>query len=816
MNLSVKSMFRRLWRQRLFSFLNIAGIAISVSACWVIYRIVSYEYSFDSQLPDRANTYRLVTGLVFDEKGNYNGGVSKPMYQALREQVPGLKRVVPVFGQWVNTVETKDVQQRPVLVEDAQGIVATDSSYFMMVPYAWLAGNPATALQTPESVVLTESRARSYFGAVSPEAVLGRVITYNKEKTRTVTGVVKDLGYPSEFTAKEFFRLQQVEYPLAEWTNTNGSDKVYLQVAAGADTGRIMTQISRIGADKWAEQTKHWSLPSTVKRWFKLMPFEDSHFSTYIFEGNGHKANRSVMRGLIGLGVLLVIVACINFVNLTTAQLPQRSLSIGVRKVLGSSNRQLMRIIMGETFLIVLLAIVVAFPLTTVAYRFLGDIIPEGMLNYKTGWDFVLFLAVLLTAITLLAGSYPAWLMTRVQPAGIIQGQGVLNTGSNRRLALRKVLIVFQFVIAQVFIAGTLIMGAQMNYTLKKELGFSKDAVILVDIPWKLAQSPVYGNKQYVLADALRNETGIAAVSVARAPLSDGYNSSMYEYFNGKKQDPVRRQIFKKFIDTAYIRTYNMQLLAGRNISPSDTTNEFVINETAVKALGFASPQEAVGKMIGQVSQKQFPIVGVVKDFHVRDFHASIDPVVLMALKDVSNGLNIRLAGNDPAQWQATLKMIEKKWHAMYPDEEWKGQFYDQTLEALYKQDRTDSRLVNLATGVAIVISCLGLFGLAVLVAFQRTKEIGIRKVLGATVTGIVQLLMSDFVKLVTIAFVIATPIAWWGMDRWLRGFAYSIKIEWWMFALSGVIAVLIAVFTVSFQAVKAALSNPVKSLRTV
>ncbi|NML38837.1 FtsX-like permease family protein [Chitinophaga sp. G-6-1-13] len=816
MNLSIKSMFRRLWRQRLFSFLNIAGIAVSVSACWVIYRIVSYEYSFDSQLPDRAYTYRLVTGLMFDIKENYNGGVSKPMYQAMREQVPGLKRVVPVFGQWVNNAETKDQQQRPVVVDDVKEVVATDSSYFMMVPYTWLAGNPATALQAPESVVLTESRARSYFGTLSPQAILGRTITYNKEKTRTVTGVVKDLGYPSEFTAKEFFKLPLIEYELAEWTNTNGSDKVYLQMAAGADTGRVMAQISKIGADKWSEQTKHWNLPSTVKRWFKLMPFEDSHFSTYISEGSGHKANRSVMRGLIGLGILLVIVACINFVNLTTAQLPQRSLSIGVRKVLGSSNTQLMRIIMGETFLIVLLAILAAFPLTTIAYRFLGDIIPEGMMNYTAGWGIVLFLAALLTGITLLAGSYPAWLMTRVQPAGIIQGQGVLNTGNNRRLALRKVLIVFQFVIAQVFIAGTLIMGAQMNYTLKKELGFNKDAVVLIDIPWKLVQNPAYTNKQYVLAEALRNETGVAAVSVGRPPLSDGYSSSMYEYYNGKKQDPARRQVYKKFIDTAYIRTYHMQLVAGRNIRPSDTTNEFVLNETAVKGLGFASPQEAIGKMIGQVSEQKFPIVGVVKDFHTRDFHATMEPVALMAHKDGSNGLNILLTGNDPAQWQATLKMIEQKWHAMYPGEEWTGKFYDQTLAALYKQDRSDSKLVNLATGVAIVISCLGLFGLAVLVAFQRTKEIGIRKVLGATVTGIVQLLMSDFVKLVTIAFIIATPIAWWGMDRWLRGFAYSIKIEWWMFALSGVIAVLIAIFTVSFQAVKAALSNPVKSLRTV
>jgi putative ABC transport system permease protein len=313
---------------------------------------------------------------------------------------------------------------------------------------------------------------------------------------------------------------------------------------------------------------------------------------------------------------------------------------------------------------------------------------------------------------------------------GIIKGHDALNTQGGSRMGLRKVLIVFQFVLAQVFIAGALIMGVQLSYTLKKDLGFNKEAVVLLDVPWKVQRNPACKDKHFVLAEVLKNETGIAMVSVGGEPLADNTSSSMYEYYSGKQQEPVRRQVYKKWVDTSYIHVYNMQLLAGRNLRLSDTTNEFLINETAAKAFGFASPQDAVGKTIGQLFGLQFPIVGVVKDFHVRDFHTTFDPVALMANKEGADNISIRLSGNNPAKWRATLKKVERKWHQMYPSEEWNGRFYDQTLAAMYKQERDQSKLVNLSTAIAIVISSLGLFGMALLIAFQRTKEIGIRKVL--------------------------------------------------------------------------------------
>jgi ABC-type antimicrobial peptide transport system permease subunit len=304
-------------------------------------------------------------------------------------------------------------------------------------------------------------------------------------------------------------------------------------------------------------------------------------------------------------------------------------------------------------------------------------------------------------------------------------------------------------------------------------------------------------------------------VSLGRKPMTPNYSSSQYEYTgDDPSKEPIKRQVFRKSVDTSYIPLYNLQLLAGRNLLDSDTTREFVINETAMKAFGFASPREALGKLIGQPGGK-FPIVGVVKDFHLRDFHTTIDPAALMMDKEDLSTINIKLNTADPGKWQQTIAAIEKKWNAFYPSGTFAYKFYDQTLEAMYKQERDLSRLINMATAIAIVISCLGLFGLAIITAFQRTKEIGIRKVLGASVAGIVKILSSDFLKLVLIALVIASPVAWWAMSKWLQDYAYRIKIEWWMFALTGAAAVLIALLTVGFHAVKAAVANPVKSLRS-
>ncbi|MCW3119593.1 MAG: hypothetical protein JWM28_3675 [Chitinophagaceae bacterium] len=806
---------RHLWHYRLFTALNIFGLAVSISACWIIFRIMDYEFSYERSLPNKDNIYRVVTGFVFDDKESYIGGVSAPLYQGVREQIDGLDYTVPVLGRWVNSVEINSASGKPLTVDDPTDIVATDSSYFVMLPYHWITGNKLTALSAPENVVLTESRAKSYFPGKKPEEIIHQTLTYYGYKDtlrKTVTGIVADLKSPTEFVAQEFFSLPVKAYELASWTNTNGTDKLYLQFKKGTKPAKVLSQVENIISRKWKEFDQQSTQHFKFKRWYKLLPLPESHFSTYIQEYNVRKASKPVLYGLAGIGLFLLILACINYINMSVARIPQRAKEIGVRKTLGSTQAQLIGQFLSETILTAFLATILAYSFSLLGFSILRDIIPEGVTPLGNPLQLAAFIFTLIIAVTILAGIYPGWLITRVKTINVFR-HGSVNRSGGQKFGLQKALIVFQFFIALIFITSALIVGKQLSYTLASDMGFNKDAVVLVDVPWKYFRNKSYENNQFLLLNELKKEPGINNISLGNSPMRNGYSSSQYECVPEGKE-PISRNVYKKWVDTAYIKLYGLKLLAGRNLRPSDTTNEYVINETAVRAFGFASPQDSIGKIIGQTNEK-YPVVGVVKDFHLQNFYKTIEPVALLSEKDNLNTFNIKLESRNPSQWQATLKAMEKKWYQFYPPETFSFKFYDEELAGMYEQERHLSKLINLATAIAIFISCLGLFGLAVLTAFQRTKEIGIRKVLGASVAGIVQLLSKEYVRLVIIALLLATPVAWWAMNEWLQDFAYRIQIKWWMFVLSGFVAVVIALITVSFQAIKAARANPVAALRS-
>lgn len=811
----LRNIFRQLWKQRLFTTLNVFGLAVSISACWIIYRIANYEFSYDKNLPGRGNIYRVVSRFMWDEKESFNGGVSAPLYQEARHSANGLKNIVPVIGKWITAVQINDGSANPKVIDSPKDIVGVDSSYFNMLNYHWLAGNKISSLKASENVILTESRAKQYFPGKSPEEILNKTITYFSyldTVTRKVSGIVADFQVPTEFTAQEFCKLSDKAYELSEWTNTNGSDKLYVQLKPDASTKAVLKNLQNLVDVKSKEFMSSQDEPFEFDRKLQLMPLSESHFSTYIQEYNVRKASKPVILGLIGVALFLIILAGINYINLSVASIPGRAKEIGVRKTLGSGQTRLIFQILTETLFTTLLAGILSFPFSWLGFYFLNDIIPVEITPFSNIIQLVGFITVVALFITVIAGIYPAWLVTKVKAVNIFRGVG-FQTKTGQRFSLQKILIVFQFVIALVFITSAIFVGKQLHYALTTDMGFDKDAVVLVDVPWKIANKKEYHDKQFALATELKRIPGVQNVALGANPMTNDFSSSQYEYLPDGKE-PVKRQVFKKWVDTAYLKLYNIKLIAGRNIHASDTTNEFVINETAVKAFGFASPQDALGKVIGQQGSK-FPIVGVVKDFHLQNFYQSIDPMAFESDKGNLLSLNIKLAGKNPEQWQKTLKAIEKEWYKFYPPESYSFKFYDEMLASMYEKERHLAKLIDLATLVSIFISCLGLFGLAVLTAFQRTKEIGVRKVLGASVSGIIQLLSKEYIKLVIIAFLIASPIVWWVMDIWLRDFVYRISLEWWVFATAGSLAVLVAFITVSFQAVKAALANPIKSLRT-
>ncbi|HWK58219.1 MAG TPA: ABC transporter permease [Parapedobacter sp.] len=804
-----KTTLRYLWRNRLFTGLNIFGLAIGISACWIIYRMVDYEFSFDKQQPNAERVFQVVSQNR-DQHGRGGGfsAIAKALPPALADGMTGVELVVPIYQQSRETAHVATAEGgKPRVIESPSGLVATRPDYFKMIPYRWLAGNPAIAIDAPGKVVLTSSRAEDYFPGVPPQELAGKTITYNDTISVTVSGVVADLDYPNSFDAKEFFAITPSEWISDNWSSRSSNEELYIRLHDGVSQSHVLQQINTLNEQHNREGFEKYN----YKMWYEFLPLVDKLFAIQ-YGGRIPTADKNVLYGLMGVAAFLLTLACINYINLSTAQLPQRAREIGIRKTLGSTPARLISHFLGETLVIVLLALGFSFILSSIGLRVFRDFIPQGMSTFANHSGMVAFGLLLAFSITLIAGIYPAWLITRVQTINVLKGQAEKVLG-RVRFSLRKGLIVFQFVIAQVFIISAIIIGQQLRYALNKDLGFNHEAVLTVGIPFNIRDKEPYKDKQFVLKQQLERRPEIAGVALGDLPMSNSMMATIL--FHDSDTGRMQEQVMLKSVDTDFINLYDIPLLAGRNLQTSDTTREYIINEVALKAFGFPTPEAAIGQRLtkgdGDIG---LPITGVVKDFHQFSLKSGIDAAALVMYKDGLNTLNIKLPPSQPGKWKDAIALIEADWKRVYPDIPFEYRFYDDTISSLYKQEYKTSTLITAATGITVFISCLGLFGLATLMAFQRTKEIGIRKVLGATVTGIMGLLSKDFVKLILVAVAVASPIAWWAMNRWLEDFAYRIDIQWWMFAVAGLATVVIALFTVSWQAVRAAIANPVDSLR--
>ncbi len=805
---------RHLWRQPLFTTLNIFGLAIGISACWVIYRIASYEFSFEKNIPDAAHIYSLVTGYGQGDHAGAMNAVPKPLYQSIEKEATGITRAVPVFRKNVFDVKVNTVEGNPIVFSERKAVVSTSPNYFSMLPYRWLAGNPTKALTAPDQVVLTQSCAQLYFPGKSPAEILNRTITYNggDTVTRTVVGVVADLKGNTEFNNQEFCSLPEKEYTQNDWNNTNGGDKVYVQLMPQADPSRVESTINTIHDRKTLEIHKLEDLTYDWKSHYKLLPLLESHFAMNVYDSDVHKANKKVIFSLIGVALFLLILACINYINMGIASIPQRAKEIGVRKTLGSSRSILIIQFLCETLISTLVASMLAYGLGLAEFAFLKDIVPEGIRPTEGIWSLGLFILIISLTVTLLSGLYPGWLITKVKTVNVFRHAFILKNRGGR-VTLQRSLIVLQFVIAIVFITGAVIVGQQLRYMLYSDMGFTGDAVMVTDIPLYL-DNRAPASSRFSLLDELKTIPGVQQACFGEQPLGEGCSSWGGITYNLAAKNPQKGTVYHKTIDTSYLSLYGIHLLAGRNLSASDTSREWLINLSAAKKMGFTSPQEAIGKMFGQDESRLMPIVGVVNDFHFLKFYDNIDPIALTMDKSDFYCINIKLSGN-PQDWPNTLKAIEQKWNTFYPQGSFSYHFYDEAIANLYKDERHLDTLINLTMIISIVISCMGLFGLAVLTAFQRTKEIGIRKVMGASVPSIMGLLSKEYLRLVFLAFILATPITWLAMNKWLQHFAYRLPLHWWLFAVSGIIALCAALLTVGYQAWKAAKTNPVISLRT-
>ena len=798
----LKPSLRNLLKKKVITSINILGLSIGISAALVIYLIVQYDYSFDRYEPDAARVYRVfLHGENFD-----NAGVPVPLPRSLAP-VTGIEKSTLLLGMndWGTKVAVPQANDKaPRIFRKQDKFIYTDSNYFSIFPHQWLAGSPAVSLKDPYQLVLTESLAKKYFPDLPIQQVVGRPLMIDDSIGTVVSGIVKDLTAKTDFDNEAFIALATIpvsglkeDHGWDDWTSVNSVNQAILKLSPGANVGKVEQQISQIYKQHTTRDDK-----STLQ----LQPLSDIHFNEQL-EG---KVSKSILVNLTLLAVFILLLGSINFINLSTAQASERAKEIGMRKILGSSKGQLVARYLSETFLLTIISTVFSLLITPLLIKGFADFMPEG-LDAGRIWQLhtLLFLVILIGVVGFLSGIYPALVLTGIKPLVVTKNQTLSATGNNRRVWLRQTLTVSQFVIAQVFIIGVLVVNRQIHYAMQKDMGFRKDAIVNFYVPFDFSHPD---NKKFVLLDKLRSIPEIQAVSLGNQPPAIGGSmTTRIKYQEGKKELDIPVDVREG--DTGFISLYHIRLLAGRNVLPSDSSHEYLINETLARMLGFQQPADAVGHLLNR-RKDAVTITGVMADFNLASIRTAIHPMVFNYDGEHGYVMHVALSPS-PINWNKAIAKMQLAWREVYPGQDFDYQFLDKTIQGFYQQEQQLSKLLSWAAGVAILISGLGLLGLVIFIANQRTKEIGIRKVLGASVGQIIALLSKDLVRLVIIAFIIAVPFAWWGTHQWLQNFAYHTELSWWLFATGGIAMLAIALLILSLRAGKAALANPVDCLRT-
>ena len=800
---------RSFMRNKVFTLINIAGLAIGISASLVIFLIVQHEFSYED-LKNKDRMYRVVTTLHFPDQEINNGGVPGPLHTAVEESVPGIEKSTAFWMNYQMDVNITDGNNKSETFKKQKDILYADEGFFQMIPYTWLTGDPGDALNAPNQVVLSESRARVYFPYQDITRAVGRTITYDDSIQAVVTGIVADLNEVSGFKFSEFISMAtylddwKKYHDGDEWGSVNSTSQFFIQLEPGVDPERINEQL--------AELRKQHSKEDDVPTEYTLQPVSDIHFNAKFDSMSSPHGHKPTLYGLLVVAAFLLLLGCINFINLTTAQSSQRAKEIGVRKTLGSSVGQMRLQFLSETFILATLAAIISLSISPLILRIFSGFIPEGLqFNLRQHPMILVFVAGLILVVGLLAGFYPAMVLSRLKAVLAIKNTST-EMNRNRGAWVRKGLIISQFVIAQFFIIATLIVGKQIRYSLNKDMGFNREAIINFSAPFNFYNPD---NKQFVLNDRLQGIPGIRNLSLAGSPpASKGTMSTTMEYVEDGKNMETTVEV--KYADTSYFNLFGIRLLAGRNLQPSDTLKEYVINAFYCHFLGYDDPHDIIGKTIKR-GDKNIPIVGVVNDINTKSVARAIGPLAFTSLRKYHTNFHIKLLpqGDASGSWNKTIDAIRAAYRDIYPEEEFNYSFFDDDIAAFYKKEQDIAQLLNWSAGLTIFISCLGLLGLVLFITTQRVKEIGVRKVLGASIGQLVVLLSSDLMKLVLIAFLIAAPIAWLVMNEWLANYAYRTDIGIWLFVLSGLLMFVIALITLSTQTIRSALVNPADSLRS-
>jgi putative ABC transport system permease protein len=805
-----KSYFKIGWRTLLknkgYSLSNIGGLALGLTACMLIGLYVHYELSYD-QFHEKADLiYRVNSEIKFGDN-HLDLAVTSPIFgETAKSELAQIEQTTRLrwYGGFLVKKGNENIQEG--------NVGQADSTFFDVFTLPMIYGNPKKALTEPNSIVVTESVAKKYFESTD---VLGETLVINNTESRKITGVIKDIPQNSHFRFTSF--IPMVEDPIANENTWSGSQNynTYLLLRPNTDFHALTVELNKM-QDRHLEPELKMILNKTLTEFnnqgdfFKvsLTGLTDIHLHPKPIAELYGSGNIEYLYMFSVIAIFILVIAIINFMNLATARSAKRAREVGVRKVLGSQKSSLIGQFITESFITCFMATTLAIgaALLLIPYfnELTGQTINPGLLMST---QVIVGLFGLAVVVGLLAGSYPAFYLSAFEPVVVLKGS---KGTSMKKSFFRNTLVVFQFSASVILIAGTLIVFNQMRYIGEKDLGYKREHMLILNHIDQL------GERVEPLKNKLQQVTGVDNATVTGFLPVNYYRTSDTFFSTPSVDIKDAISVQKWVVDEDYISTMGMQLTEGRNFSENSASDTLavILNESAAKFLGY---ENIMDKKIYRLKDEatrtttEYHVIGIVKDFNFSSLREQVRPLLMMYGSN-NGGMTLKINTSDI---QGLVSSIESQWKSIAPDLPFEYRFMDDDFDNLYKGERKIAELITIFTSMSILISCLGLFGLATFMAEQRTKEIGIRKVLGASVTGITTLLSKDFLKLVLVAVAIATPVAYYVTNQWLQGFAYRISLEWWVFACAGLLAIGIALVTVSFQAIRAAVANPVKSLRS-
>ncbi len=800
---TLKQIFRNLRKHKSYTLINLLGLSLGIAATVLIFLIADYELSFDRLHSATDSLYRVVRKTERAEKVDHQATVPYPTGRLLRQEYPG------VLASQIHFAGSMGVRIGSDAPFQEENLVFADSLFLQVLDFGaiegfWVAGNRGTALSNPGQAILTEGTAKRYFGSENP---LGKRIRLDNTVDVEVVGIVKDVPVTNHLPFNLLISYATLSPELmlghdpSRWDFT-ASGYTYLRLDEQTNKATTESALQAI-------ENRNAYPDRNSKSYLSLQPLADIHFDpTYENSNETYTISPKYLSMLLLLGGFILLIACVNYINLSTSLAFTKAKEVGIRKTIGASKGQLFVHYMLETLVVTVCATLLGIALSVVFLPIINQILGKSMTTAPL-LEPALWMAALggILFIAFISGAYPALILAGFNPISSLKNKMMMPGTSS--VFLRKALVVFQFTTSIGLIICTLVISRQMHYFQNKPLGFDKEAVVEVRLP----ESNTL--KQAQFRNLLQNRAGIGNITYCLgAPISKSGIGTALEATELPQNDDHAAWVIP--CDSNYLETYKLELLAGRWLLPSEVQNigsAVVVNRTLAKTMGYTDPKRALGKTIKLGLNDITPtIIGVVEDFHTTSLHSSIEPVALTPFPYFHLAAGIRLV---PGDTKNTLATIEKAWREVYPEGIYQMKFIDEELAERYEQETRDYQLFKAFSLISIFICCIGLWGLIAFVVVRKTKEIGIRKVLGATISSIVLLISHDFLKLIGIALLLASAIAWYFMDSWLQDFAYRIHISWWIFALAGGFALLIAFVTISFQAIKAALSNPVRNLRT-